>query len=316
MAQDTQESKVDIEAMFPLTEPIDRKVIARIWLSLFLAKTALRFWYFSRILGGIGNKLRVPRQMADVERARAKYATLANLIPGDPEETGYTGDLELRSLFSYKNQMSNDLMFTHSESKVLYKKIVQVMSDLLRSAGNVKSVFNFGVSLGHVDSILAKEFQQVQFVGFDRSPLTKAINEVEFPEIDNLKFEFGDLFEHLDENGYENGVFFHSRTAILLNRPIVELVYDKAYEAGFEYIAGFEQLGLSRVTFKPFTFSLEETESVSYRSYMFIHNYPALMQKAGYRVESFEIFETGHPHPDYRITAFIGRRDPSLRQAK
>jgi len=254
--------------------------------------------------------------MADVERSRAKYVPLANAIPDNPEDTGYTGETELRSLFSYRNQMDNELMFTNSESKELYKKQAQVMSDLVNSADNVKSVFNFGVSLGHIDSLLAKEFQQVQFVGFDRSPFTKAINEVEYGEIKNLKFGFGDLFEHLEENSYENGVFLHSRTAILLNRPIVEMVYDKAYEAGFEYIAGFEQLGLSRVTFKPYTFSLEETESVPFRSYMFMHNYPALLQKSGYRVERFEIFETGHPHPDFRIAAFIGHRDPSLRQAE
>ena len=304
----------DVDSIFPITVTFDRKTVAKIKRSTFLARVALRFWVLARILHGVGNRLKVPRQMAEAHLMNAKYARLANVIPDDPADTGYTGDYEITTFFNYRKQLTDEYWLNHSESKELYKKLTYGMSDLIKSKGNIKTVFNFGVSYAYVDSILAQDFQNIQFWGYDRSSFTKAVNEVEFAKIRNLKFLCGDLFEHITENAYVNGIFLHCRTACVLNKPILEEVYDKAFHAGFEYVAAFEQFGLSRETFGPFTFSLQQTDSVPYRNFMFIHNYPALLLNAGYRVEKFEIFKTDSPHPDYKMAAFVAVRDPSLRQ--
>jgi len=304
-----------VNNLFAITEPIDRKIIARIKSATMLARVALRIWFLARVLHFAGNKLGLPRRMAEGELLRKKYAGLANVIPDNPEDTGYTGDHDLLTWLKYRRQLTDEATLILAESKQLYEKLVDVVSGLIESTDSIKVVFNFGVCYAHVDSILAKAYPHIQFVGCDRSSFTKAMNEVEFSEIPNLKFLSGDFFTHVNETSYRSGVFLHSRIACLFGRPLVEKIYNKAFESGFEYVAGFEQFGLSRETFKPFTFSLEQTDSVWFRAQMFIHNYPALLLKTGYRVERFEIFKPTQHHPDFRMVAFVARRDPSLHEA-
>ena len=77
--------------------------------------------------------------------------------------------------------------------------------------------------------------------------------------------------------------------------------------------AGFEQIGLSRQTFSPYEFTLQYRDSVHYRGRMNIHNYPNLLLTAGYKVERFEIFDTGHmKRRDFKMVAFVARRDDKI----
>ena len=301
------------EVKFPIAVPVPGRMVARLRFSSFMARLAFRFWFVARILHAVGNRLRIPRLMAEIHIQQTKYRPLANVIPDTAEETGYTGDTEIRTFFNYRNQLIEKIRLRQGESGALYEKQIEVLSQLLESRPEIKSFFNFGVGYAYLESVLAPRFKEVRFVGIDRSPFTKALNEVEFPGIPNLQFESEDVFGHLDNHRYESGIFHHSRTGVLLNRPILENIYDKAYDAGFEYIAGFEQFGLSRQTLTPFEFTLDAKESVLFRQFMFIHNYPGLLQKAGFRVERFDIYKTDHPNPDFRMAAFVDRRDPNLR---
>lgn len=299
--------------IFPITESFDSRTIANIKRSVFLAKLAYRLRFLVTFLDHVGNRLKSPQMMANSHILNAKYMRLANLIPESPEDTGYTGNTETMALLSYRSQLTDEQRLSKSESGAIYQKQIDTLSEIFEASTDVKTAVNFGVGYAYVDSVLARRLPKIDFVGIDRSPFTKAFNEVEFSMIPNLHFFADDIIRHLSRNSYRNGLFFHTRTAVLLNKPILEDIYRAAFDAGFELIVGFEQFGLSRETFSPFGFSLEDANSVHFRSIMFIHNYPALLLKAGFRTEKFEIFKTGHPHPDFRVAAFVARRDPGLR---
>lgn len=290
----------------PVTQPIPSKLVRQIRLFTRLGRLASRLWFLVRILNFIGYQLRVPKASAERYRLGVKYLALANNDSSDLEPLGYTGNQEVNAFLNYQDELSNPHRLATSESRALYESQLNLLSEILPQ-GTTK-LLNFGVCYAHVDSILARQFPDIEFHGVDRSLVTKALNESEFSTIPNLRFFADDIFQHLKDYSYSGWLFFHSRTALLLSKSLLESIYASAYDAGFETIVGFEQIGLSRETLTPYTFSLQETPSVLFRQSMFIHNYPAILQKSGFQVERFSFLATSHPHPDFRIAAFTARR--------
>lgn len=194
------------------------------------------------------------------------------------------------------------------ESYVLYREQIKTLSELIERAG-IEKVFNFGICYAYVDSVLARKFGDVEFSGIDLSPHNAAFNAVEFGDVRNLRVLCGDAFRHLADNDCRGrGVFFHSRTLVLLPKDFIERLYRAAHAAGFEYVVGFEQSGLSEETLEPYTFDLSDKESVYWRDRMYIHNYPGIAEKCGFRVESADLFATKHTSPDFRVLRFVAKR--------
>ena len=219
---------------------------------------------------------------------------------------GYEDDLrELRCALNYV--YNHEGFIGRSESKQLYAHIETILTDLFLNEG-IKSFFNFGVSYAHIDSILASKFSEIQFVGMDRSVLTKAYNESQFSHLRNLEFIAGDIFQYLDKNSVERGVFFHTRTLLLLPKVFIERLYKAIAKANFQYIVCVEQIGISRQTLQAYQFSEEDQPSVAFRGGMYIHNYPALLRSAGFSVERSELLKTDHPHEDFRLVSFTAKR--------
>jgi hypothetical protein len=163
------------------------------------------------------------------------------------------------------------------------------------------------VSYGNVDAELSNRYPNVRFIGIDRSKLTKTFNEIQFASIHNLEFVAGDIFEYLSNNSFQNGIFFTSRTMMIFPKTFVEKLYGAVTRAGFKYIVGLEPVGISRQTGKPYVFSDADQPSVVYTNKMFIHNYPAILQKSGYSVLETGLIKTNNGHKDFRIIKFIGR---------
>ena len=40
----------------------------------------------------------------------------------------------------------------------------------------------------------------------------------------------------------------------------------------------------------------------------YIHNYPGLVEGAGFDVESADLFTTGHTAPDFKVLRFVAKR--------
>ena len=221
---------------------------------------------------------------------------------------GYADDIqELNCAIKYYKQIQ-DRFPTASESKVLYESAVEQLTNYF-SRAEIPVFLNFGVNLSYLDDMLAERFPEIQFVGIDRSNLTKAFNESRFVSRDNLELIVGDIFELLNSRQFSGGMFFHMRTVTFLPSGFTRKLYTAVRKAGFKYIVGFEPLGLSRQTGRPYEFSLTPQPSVAYRGHAFIHNYPNLLFDAGYSVIDSQLIKTDHAHEDYRIVNFVAELD-------
>jgi hypothetical protein len=239
----------------------------------------------------------------------AKIDQLRSTLGGQSvtlDSTGYQSNQdELRVAMGYKDEIVAGLSDT-SFSKILYERQEVILRDLIQK-DKIDKFVNFGVSYAYIDNILAKQFPQVQFVGIDRSLETKRYNEFEFKGVPNLRFEAADIRSFLASASAQNGVFFHARTGTYVARPILEEIYVAARNAGYRTIAGFEPFGMSRLTGEPYEFSLSERESIPYLYGMIIHNYPALLQKAGFELIHLNVLTTAHAHPDHRLLEFVAK---------
>ena len=222
---------------------------------------------------------------------------------------GYSGDVffkELITAHNYKKQI-DDGYPTSSESEKLYEHIIDVSSQLIREK-NPPCFLNFGVSYAYTDSILADKFSTTMFYGIERTPAAQLYNKAFRGDVKNLQILAGDIFDALKNGQFEGGVFFHTRTLLLLPASFINKLYSAVYDAGFKRIVGVEQFGVSRQTGKPYCFSYEEQESVVYRAFMYIHNYPNILRKCGFELTRFESLKTGHPHEDFRFLSFEAER--------
>jgi hypothetical protein len=222
---------------------------------------------------------------------------------------GYESELrELEVLAHYHEQLlQGNLAQQRTESAAVYDWLISNISDLLTTFPDLTHTINFGVSYAHIDAELAKKFPARRFVGLDRSSLTKWYNDKHFA-LPNLSIQTADIFEYLAPASQTGGVLVHARTLNLLPEDFNLRLYKAANEAGCRYIVGIEQCGISWETQQPFAFGAAQKESVVYRNFMFIHNYPALLSAAGYRVIRSQLLATRHPDPNYRLVAFVAEK--------
>jgi len=226
-------------------------------------------------------------------------------------EFGYSGDVfinELLAAHNYKTEIDDDFK-DPSESKKLYDHVIETTTKLINN-NKSKYYLNFGISYAYTDSILAKKFPNCRFFGIERTDSAKIYNERYFKHLNNLTSHSGDIFDFLSNKSFEDGIFNHSRTLLLLlNREFINKLYKSVYSAGFRYILLTEQFGISRQTKKPYNFSYDEDrESALYRSIMFTHNYPKLLKDNGFKVNRIEAIKTDHPHQDFRLLSIEAER--------
>jgi hypothetical protein len=222
---------------------------------------------------------------------------------------GYSGDVflnELMTMYKYKKMIDENYP-TPNESKATYQHIIE-KSEKLIEAAMPSCYFNFGICYAYSDSILAKKYPNVKFYGIERTDSARLFNSIFFSDIKNLTIFSGDIFENLKNGDYRGGIFFHSRTLLLLPQVFVRELYKAVYEAGFSYIIATEQYGISRQLGEPYKFSYEYQQSAVYRDFMYIHNYPNILNDCGFKLNRIENFKTDHWHEDVRILSFEAER--------
>ena len=266
----------------------------------------------------IGERLRShPALLRVIRRINAVFASVENDVrrqdkkvafrPNAPaSEHGFPDAYgDLRTSIKYASQIAepNFGPAQPSESWMLYQDELATLRKMLPDA---PGMFNFGVCYAYVDAILAGEFPDKQFVGIDLSAFNAGFNRASFPDKTNMTFLSGDAFDVMP--GHGGWIFFHSRTLVLLPREFIQRLYKAAFDAGFKYIACFEQNGLSEETCAPYIFDTSDRPSVYWRDRMYNHNYPGLATEAGFTVEHCELFKTNHVSPDYRVLRMIARR--------
>ena len=128
-----------------------------------------------------------------------------------------------------------------------------------------------------------------QVFGFDRArPAIEKDRETFVAP--NLRFDWVDLGDVLDRAGQSGGAvaIAHVRTCSMIYPAGVEAFYRQCAQAGVEFILGVEGSGYSFAT-QRFTDSLDpERPAVVPQGLMIDHNYPRLLDQAG-----FEIIDSG-----------------------
>jgi hypothetical protein len=276
---------------------------------------ALRKWLgANKLILRIAKIIIVDSNITNTEKATSKLIELLNSKEGENANSysssyGYADDLvELKYAAAYEKEVREGLDGENkSETKQLHEHAEAILTDLI-SKEKIKTLVNFGVSYAHVDSVLAGRFPDVQFIGIDRSQLTKAFNELHFSHLPNLRFFAGDIFEYLEKNVCEGGVFLHSRTLLFLPNSFIEKLYKAVAKSKYKYIVCIESIGISRQTLRAYEFSDKDQPSVAYRGALIIHNYPGLLRKAGFAVERSELVKNDHFHEDYTYLSITAKR--------
>jgi len=209
---------------------------------------------------------------------------------------------ELEAAEHYRSQIQQgNLDNQKTESGKVYAAAINSVNEIIKHDSSVKTVTNFGVCYAYLDSILAQKNPHIDFVGIDRSSITKFFNE-QFFSLPNLSFLSGDIFDNLTGQ-----ILIHTRILVCLTTDFAERLYKQSHLQGIKYIVGVEQCGLSWETGKHYPFSIDEQESVVFRGFMFIHNYPGILKKCGYELIKSEIIKTNHPDPNFRLISFVAK---------
>jgi len=242
------------------------------------------------------------------DRAVGRQSSKDKLGYNVGSEYGYAGDVFFNEIFTahkYKKQIDEGFNGPN-ESKSLYEHIIKESTNLLLRS-HAPYYFNFGISYAYTDAILAKEFPKTEFYGIERTDAARIYNQLYFSDIKNLRISSGDVFDLFAKQRFDGGVFFHSRTLLLLPQEFIRKLYLSVREAGFTYILATEQFGISRETGLPYEFSYDYQDSVVYRHFMYIHNWPNILKECGFDLERIDSVKTEHPHADFRILSFCAK---------
>jgi hypothetical protein len=223
---------------------------------------------------------------------------------------GYADELrELAAAVHYRSELEDMQADRASESGSVHAEILRRVSAALKKHPEIRTVTNFGVGYGHVDSVLAGRFPEVTFYGFDRSTLTKAFNEHAF-RLPNLGFVAGDVFHHFSAvQAAGPWLLLHARTLTMLPRSFVRHLYQSAGDAGAMVTVAVEQCGISWQTGQPYEFSSDpEQPSVALSAGMFVHNYPGLLMEAGFDVTDAALLEPHHTDRTLRFASIAAER--------
>ncbi len=260
---------------------------------------------------GSGKLLQLLNKLTNIERSRnltselQKAAAQAEQKAADAQtfRAGFVCEHSVREMECgehYRQELLiGDWGKQQTESGDLYATFIPLVADLIRSK-QLQHVLNFGVSYAHIDSQLAQQFPQVQFTGVGRSPVTRYYNE-QFFNLPNLRFESADMSEVLARQDWKQSVLLHTRTLSSMIPAFTERFYRAVAKAGCEHILLAEPCGISWETGKPYVFSDTPQRSVVLRNFMYIHNYPGLLQAAGYKIHHSTLLKTHHPDPNFRL---------------
>jgi hypothetical protein len=220
---------------------------------------------------------------------------------------GYPDPEEDRRIALFYKREAESGQYSARETPILNAHVVDTISAVL-AQGRTRRVVNFGVCYAEVDAALAARFPAVSFIGIDRSPAIKEINEQSF-HLSNLTFVAGDVLAWIDQQSdLSDTLLFHMRTATLLPKPFVVELYRLAADRKLAAICGFETYGFSRELDSWYEQDTADKPSVLYRDDMYLHNYVGILVALGYRVDRLNYIKTPHVDADYRIQSFTGLR--------
>ncbi|MBY2992506.1 hypothetical protein HF272_13810 [Rhizobium leguminosarum] len=247
-------------------------------------------------VGGIDQ---LKKELADAQSGNAHLRKGG----GDIYDEQYVIDTWWR-YWRYFNQLTE---LQHNEPFVM-EAILRRLSSAIEQT-SPKTVIDFGALCGEINYRLAKKFPAIDVHGVDRQEIIKRLNDDAY-SLPNLHFREGDIFESLKVINDAPVLFTHTRTTVLCYPDFVQKLYNECHAKGVETIVGFEPSGISRDTGR-FPEYADADNSVAFRTVMMLHNYPAMLEQAGYRITKSEMVPVSFLYfddPGYHLFYFEATR--------
>ena len=220
----------------------------------------------------------------------------------------YTESQELATWRKYKGEF---LRRSKEGSEVVFRAVA-VRDELLKLIENdrrIQNVVNFGCAYGWLEGEVASRCAEVKVWGIDRSESAMSLNRNEFG-FANCSFVAGEILEFMKGNSaaVRNGILCHVNIGVYFLPSFLTELYRAACAGGCLYVVVFEPSGVSEQSGEYYRYSFGVEESVVFRGPMLLHNYPNLLERAGYEVIGARLYAPPHAHKDFRSVMFIGRR--------
>lgn len=158
---------------------------------------------------------------------------------------------------------------------------------------------DFGCLYGWIVGHLHKQGETAY--GVDRSVEVQHLNQAKFP---GASFIASDIQDFLKSTNLAGGTLFHVKTGIFVLPHTLEAVYRLARASGVRAVALFEANGISRVSGRYF----KAGDTTIFRGSMLLHDYPALLAKAGFQVTKRAVLKPPHPESDFRSLFILAER--------
>lgn len=159
----------------------------------------------------------------------------------------------------------------------------------------IRTVINLGAFFANVDATLALLYPEVKFLAVDRGAAFREINESVFCA-KNLAFIDSEIEPVISGLSERPAILAHCKTATYLYPKKLQNIYDIAAANGVRFIVGVENTGFCLETRDFYEFTTEPKKSAFYKTALFVHNYPAMLKQAGYRMRSGRIAFNGENH--------------------
>lgn len=211
-----------------------------------------------------------------------------SLAAGASQRTGidpYLDDDYVQELYAnYHSLLSRPFPFEH-DIALTSRMFPQLQRGLLGEKTGISDVLNLGVFCAQIEQALAKEFPKVGFVGVDRSRKVKELNERLFP-LENIRYEAEEYLDYLQQTQpVQYGLLVHCQALTYLLPLQIQEIYQIAHQKGYRQVALLETAGFDRQTLSYPRFG-QSFRSFVWRERLFVHDYPAMLGQAGYRIDT------------------------------
>jgi hypothetical protein len=177
------------------------------------------------------------------------------------------------------------------EGKSRYRNDSCFFNDVFRCAfegaltadPTIQTVVNYGALYGYIDWLMAGAHPDKTFVGYDRAPVARTLNEEEF-QAPNLHFRDGDFAEAVRPYVGDGGTLLgHCRTGTLIYPEDLELFYRTCRDLGVTHIIAAEIVNYGEADGEYPDFTRSNRSSKLLGGHMIHHDYAHYLGRAGYR---------------------------------
>jgi hypothetical protein len=192
-----------------------------------------------------------------------------------------------------------------------------LMLQLLETDKSIAVVVDFSSYYGWLGHEIARRCPHIRVMSTSRHEAVAALNRAEFPlpNLDFLAVPDMAAFIRSSPERFANSIFIHTDTAMRLLMPnALRAIYLELFRAGTAYVIAHEQTGFSRYSLRQFQFSYQPRASMWHRDGLLLHNFPEMLESAGFTVIQASAHRVPGVAPDWRSAVFTAMRGGLDRQ--